>query len=102
MAGRKILDEKDAFACLAAVEASGLRRREWARANGVDGRSLHCWWLALRDHEPPTTTRLIELVSAAPTGEAMFTVRAGRVEVEVGVNFDEAALLRLLRVALEC
>ncbi|MCA9550090.1 MAG: hypothetical protein KC933_08650 [Myxococcales bacterium] len=104
MARRKILDETDALTCLAAAEASGMSRRDWARSNGVDGRSLHCWWLALRDRAPVRSPiRLLELVApGAPKRGATFVVRAGRVEVEVGADFDEAALLRLLRVAVEC
>lgn len=103
MARRKILDEADAWTCLAAVEASGLSRREWARSNGVDGRSLHCWWLALREreHEVSAPMGLVELV-AAPTSRAGLVVRAGRCEVEVEPGFDEETLLRVLRVAFEC
>ena len=88
---------------MGAVEASGLSRRAWARSNGVDGRSLHCWWLALRDreHEVSAPMRLVELV-AAPTSGRGLVVRAGRCEVEVGPDFDEETLLRVLRVALEC
>lgn len=94
----------DALTCLAAVEASGLTRREWARSNGVDGRSLHCWWLALRNRADDVVApmRLVELVTKPCTRGSMFVVRAGRCEVEVGPEFDEAGLLRVLRVALEC
>ena len=98
------MDETDALTCLAAAEASGLTRREWARANGVDGRSLHCWWLALRDRAPEAVApmRLVELVTAQSAQGPMFVVRAGRCEVEVGPGFDDASLLRVLRIALEC
>ena len=101
MTRRKILDEADAWACLAAVEAAGLSRGEWARANGVDGRSLHCWWLALRgrEAEAPPPMRMVELI-AAPTSESALLVRAGRCEVEVAPGFDEETLLRMLRLSL--
>lgn len=41
MAGRKIVDERDAQACLSAQAKSSEILRKWARRNGVDGRSLH-------------------------------------------------------------
>jgi len=55
MAGRKLRDEADARACLAAMEASGLSLSEWARQHGMDGRSLHCWRMSLarRSSSPP-------------------------------------------------
>lgn len=40
---RRIRDESDARACLAAVEASGMRLYGWARSNGVAVRSLGRW-----------------------------------------------------------
>ncbi|MDO9280536.1 MAG: hypothetical protein Q7U06_01410, partial [Pseudomonadota bacterium] len=42
-APRRIGDEADDRACLSAVEASGTRLYEWARANGVAVRSLGRW-----------------------------------------------------------
>jgi len=42
-AGRRVQDEREARRFLAAVERSGLGRREWARARGIDGRSLRAW-----------------------------------------------------------
>ncbi len=47
MAGRKIKDAKDARACLSAAKASGLTNAEWARGEGIDGRSLHAWQMNL-------------------------------------------------------
>ena len=40
---RKIVDEADAEACLAAVRFAGGDVGCWARAHGVDGRSLIAW-----------------------------------------------------------
>ncbi len=105
MAGRKIKDESDAWTCLAAVEDSGLSRRAWARANGVDARSLHCWWLALGrrvEDAEPAPMHLVELVPAPSTLTPALMIRAGPFEVEVGTDFDDGALLRVLRVVLEC
>ncbi|MEY3011922.1 MAG: hypothetical protein RIT45_657, partial [Pseudomonadota bacterium] len=43
MAGRKIEGEAEARRCLAAVESSTLSLADWARAQGIDGRSLNMW-----------------------------------------------------------
>lgn len=112
MAGRKIRDEEDARACLAAAARSGVRRRDWARAHGVDGRSLHCWYLQLRGprrrvKSPGPPMSLVELVPAvqaeARTPETGgFVVRLREVEVEVPPDFDGGALLRLLEVLSRC
>ena len=42
---RKIRDRQDALTCLEAVQTSGMRLTPWARAHGVDARSLNCWRL---------------------------------------------------------
>jgi len=40
MSGTKILDETEARATLTAVAEAGVSYRDWARAHGIDGRSL--------------------------------------------------------------
>ena len=40
---RKIRDEADAVACIAAARRAGRETSEWAREHGVDGRSLNAW-----------------------------------------------------------
>jgi len=45
--GRKIEDEREAVRCLRAAEREGVSGGEWARAHGVDGRSLHAWQMNL-------------------------------------------------------
>ncbi|MFT6161752.1 MAG: transposase-like protein [Myxococcota bacterium] len=47
MPRRKIRDEQDALDCLMAAKTSGLARSEWARAHGIDERSLNGWRVAL-------------------------------------------------------
>ena len=62
--GRKIRDETEAMACLAAVARSSLSRREWARAHGIDGRSLNSWRLNLERRgrsAEMTALRLVEV-----------------------------------------
>ena len=54
MSKRKIIDESDARVCLAGVLGSGLSLREWSRENGIDGRSLHMWRLALERRAAPS------------------------------------------------
>jgi hypothetical protein len=57
MERRKIRDEADARACIAAVKASKLTVKEWARSAGVDGRSLRAWTINLgresAEQQPP-------------------------------------------------
>ena len=112
MAGRKIRDEADARACLAAAARAGVRRRDWARAHGVDGRSLHCWYLRLRGpggrlKPSRESTPLVELVPAFEMEEARsvgekLLVRLNGVEIEVSPDFDADALARLLDVVSRC
>lgn len=100
MARRKIRDEEDAVACLESYERSRLTVREWARRNGVDGRSLHCWRLNLGERRRPT--RLVELVTEARPVAARYVVRARGLEIEVGDDFDQRTLARLLDVVASC
>lgn len=106
MAGRKIRDTADARSCLAAVARSGLDRRSWGQAHGVDGRSLQAWVLNLgrRASDPPTSTalRLVELVPAGRTVATGYRVHVGSVVLEVDAGFDEASLRRLLAVLSSC
>jgi hypothetical protein len=42
MQRRKIKNRRDAESCLSAAAVTAQTPTEWARSNGVDGRSLHC------------------------------------------------------------
>ena len=116
MAGRKIKDAADARRCLSAAAASGLTHVEWARKRGIDGRSLNAWRMNLErrgavlgprqegSSKPKSDpVRLVELV-AAPSGSAVamaparYVVRCGELAVELGEDFEDATLRRLLRV----
>src|SRR5438477_13183320 len=78
--GRKIEDEREAVRCLRAAERAGLSTGEWARANGIDGRSLRAWKMNIgrrgiparlqkRRRKPvPARHALIELVPAGTPG----------------------------------
>ena len=97
---RKVRDEVDARACLAAAVRTRRTLKEWANENGVDGRSLRMWQLSLErrqgaDEAPPV--RLVELVPTAPV-RARYVVRLGDIEVEVDDGFRDDTLRRLLAV----
>ena len=105
MAGRKIRDAEDARACLDAVDAAGLERAEWARANGIDGRSLNAWRLNLERprRRQPAGLRLVELVpEVARAATVGLRVSCGPFVVEVPDDFDEHALARLLCLVAAC
>src|SRR5690606_18686293 len=107
MPGRKILDEADARACLDAALASGLSRAEWARAHGIDARSLNAWRLNLdRKAAVPRPLEFVELVpttvTPARSEAAPLRVYRDDLVVEVPVGFDEDHLLRVLRVVAAC
>lgn len=56
---RKIADEREARRSLAAAEAAGGAIKQWARAHGIDGRSLNAWRmnLARRGRKTPPKKR---------------------------------------------
>ena len=111
--GRKIEDELEARRCLLAASRGGLSAGEWARAHGIDGRSLHAWQMNLerrgttarpgrRKSRTSTTTRaLVELVPATPS---VTIAGRGRYVLEVAgarVEFDDDASVATLRRVLE-
>lgn len=103
---RKVRGARDARACLAAVAESGLSRREWARSNGVNARSLNAWRLNLARSEdgevqggPPD---LVEWVPSGPRPSSRYRVLCGELAIEVEADFDAAVLRRLLDVVAGC
>ena len=103
---RKIVVERDARACLSSVARSGDTLRAWARKHGVDGRSLRAWHrnLGRRKAAPTSAPRLVELVAVAPGAPSArrYLVRVGEACVEVGDDFDDRTLRRLLEVLRAC
>jgi hypothetical protein len=97
MQHRKIKNRSDAESCLNAAAVGAQTPTEWARANGVDGRSLHCWRMAIEGGRGSAPLRLMELV-VAPSAPPSYTVRCGAFEVDTPQDFDDAVLGRLLRV----
>ena len=105
MVRQKLKNETEARAALAAVATSGLSGVEWAHANGVDARSLHCWKLTLRRRgrvETGPELRLVELVVPPPVTEARYRIRVGDIVVEVDDRFEAATLRRVLGVVTGC
>lgn len=105
---RKIVDERDARACLAAVARSGETLRAWTKRHGVDGRSLHSWKRNLSRRKsvtaPAERPRLVELVpvSRVPAPVRRYVVRVGDASIEVGDDFDTETLRRLVEVVRAC
>ena len=112
--GRKIEDEREALRCLRAAERGGLSAGEWARAHGIDGRSLRAWKMNIdrrgvpvrprkRRRQPgPARHALIELVPAVAL--AAQGVGAARYVLEIGdarLEFGDDALVATLRRVLE-
>jgi hypothetical protein len=110
MAGRKIINEQDATRSLAAVKSSGSDLATWARAHGVDGRSLGLWRANLERRGTPlprqraVKAKLVELVPAVSltTGRPTYVLHVGGVELEFGDNYDEQSLRRLVGVLKSC
>jgi transposase-like protein len=108
MAGRKIHDEQEARRCLAAVRSSKGELAAWARAHGIDGRSLNAWRANLERGGVPLQhtvgSKLVELVPAATvmSTPARYVLRFDRVELEVGDDFNEVSLRRLIGLLKSC
>ncbi len=104
MERRKIAGEAEARRALAAVGRSGKRLGEWARAHGIDGRSLHAWDMALARRGTKTgRTKLVELVPAATVaGRARYVIRIGEVSLEFGDEAHEETLRRVVGALRSC
>jgi len=123
MAGRKIKDANDARRCVSAADASGMTLTEWARDEGIDARSLHAWRMNLkldkktrRSKTRPTksaaaktrgSARMVELVPSVSVSRpqatrARYAVRCGALSIELGEDFEDETLRRLVRVVASC
>ena len=102
---RKIDDERQARAFLKAAKSAGVPLKTWARAHGIDGRSLNAWRINLGRARTRTSPkpRLVELVPSRD-GErpASYIVRIADVTVELGDDFREEALVRIVRALRAC
>jgi hypothetical protein len=115
--GRKIEDEREAVRCLRAAERAGLSTGDWARAHGVDGRSLHAWQMniARRDSSVPrrsargkparATHALVELIPAAAPAQQVagrYALVLGGARLEFGDDVSVATLRRVLEALRSC
>lgn len=104
---RKIVDERDARACLRAAKAAGVSAGEWARDHGVDGRSLNAWRINLSragaSMGVAAKPRLVELVPVSPPrARARHVVQIDGAQIELADDFHEEPLMRLVRALRGC
>lgn len=105
---RKIDNQREARHCLRAAERAGLTAGEWAREHGIDGRSLNAWRMNLARRTPvkqrtDLEPRLFELVPVPGPGKnARYLVRIRDITIEVGADFHEESLVRLVRALHAC
>jgi hypothetical protein len=112
--GRKVRDEGEARRCLLAAKRAGRSAGEWARAHGIDGRSLHAWLVNLerggalarrRMGRPlPSSHALVELVPDASHGApaARYVLAVADARVEFGDDASATTLRRVLEVVRAC
>ena len=102
---RKVRDEAEARAVVAAANASGLPRRVWAREHGISPRSLNAWQMNLdrRDRRRAPGLQLVEVTGlTAPRPTALYVIEVAGVRVELGDDFRDDTLGRLVRVLRGC
>lgn len=113
-AGRKIDDEVEARRCVLAAKRAGQTAGEWARAYGIDGRSLHAWKidfergeapLARRVAKPrPSASALAELVprGAGGTPRARYLIEVSGARLEFNDDASTDTLRRVVGVLRSC
>ena len=102
MAGRKVASRTEAEALLADWRAEGGEFKRFCRERGVDGRSMQCWRMNLDRRPESRPVRLLELTLPRPERPAVYRVVVGRFTVEVGDDFSELTLGRLLDLVAAC
>ncbi len=102
---RKARDRGEACSLLDEWSTSGLELRAFCRRRGIDGRSLHCWRLNLRDsfdEASPAPIRLVEVRPTRPLRASHYQVTVGEVVIQVDDDFHDDTLARILRLAAAC
>ena len=102
MAGRKVASRTEAEALLADWRAEGGDFKRFCRVRGLDGRSMQCWRMNLDRRSEPRPVRLLELTVPRPARPPVYRVVVGRFTVEVGDDFHEDTLGRLLDLVAAC
>ena len=115
--GRKIEDEREAVRCLRAAERAGLSAGKWARAHGVDGRSLHAWQMNIArrgalvgqrksrpklNRAPHALVELVPFAAPAAHGSGRYALVLGAARVEFGDDVSVATLRRVLEALRSC
>ena len=115
---RKIDDESEARRCLRAATLAGRSAGEWARAHGIDGRSLNAWKVNLarrgataaprrsKPKAPRPAHALIELVPRDSidrlAGGGRYVLEVAGARVEFGDDCAVATLRRVLEALRSC
>ena len=109
MERRKVRDEAEARQALAAVERVGGRIGVWARASGIDGRSLRMWKLNIERRQSAARAggargpvSLVELVPTTAMSAARYVLRSGGLSFEFGDEAREETLRRVVAVMRAC
>jgi len=112
---RRIESELEARRCLLRVEAEDAQVGAWARAHGIDGRSLNMWRVNLarrgvvprpRARQPPMrlpATGVVEIVPAVMGSTATrYVIELGGARLELGDDFAEPTVRRLIGMLRTC
>lgn len=111
---KKVPNAEVAQSWLHAIHSSGVSFADWCAAEGVDGRSLHCWRRALAQRAARAVPlQLVELVAAPSAPPIIVSERAlgipsslrvhvGDLVVEVFAGFDPNMLGGVVAVLRQC
>lgn len=117
MAGRKIVDEDEARALLARLARSRAEPATWARAQGIDGRSLNAWRNIVerkRGKQPSESRRRrrsersLQLVELVPTevvaspGPVRYAIKLADAVIEFGDDARADTLKRAIEAVRSC
>lgn len=79
-------------------KASGLSRKKWCEQNSLSPSSLQ-YWLARQSNKETATSQFIEIEDQARDNCSKgLQVLIGTATIEVGIDFDERTLQRLVKV----
>lgn len=103
MAGRKVLDEREALELMAEAQRRGVKPSEIAVERGIDGRSMNAWRMTFQRSGRLPEPAFVELVAAGTTTQpSVYRVLVEDMAVEVSDDFDERTLRRLVGVLRAC
>lgn len=117
MAGRKIVDEREARVLLRRLSRSKAEPSTWARMQGIDGRSLTAWRLIIerkkRKHPAAPrrrrrADRALQLVELVPTDviaspiSARYAIKIAGAVVEFGDDARADTLRRVVEALRSC